>query len=389
MPLFHLSWWELTALVLLTTHVTIILVTVYFHRCVSHRAFYLSDTMHRVFRFLAWWLTGMSPQEFAAVHRKHHAKCDTPEDPHSPVHRGWAGVLFFGTWFYQKEAKNPDTVKRYGHGMHPDPLDGFYRRFPNLGVVLFLGVSLALFGWKGLVYWGVHMLWIPVWAAGVINGLGHHIGYRRTPTDDASTNLVPWGIFIGGEELHNNHHADPVSPKLSRAWFEFDIGWVYIRALVALGQATLRPSDGHLIHVSTAADAVDHHGALDALLRRRYECLAQFHKSLNRDVHNLLRAHGFRRWSSLSRLADRDTASLSPAQRSRVELALAHPTLNALRRLEVALKDLWTARRRSMDSTVEAFQHWLTDARAHAMPSLSALCDRWTSARWESPSAAV
>lgn len=363
MSVFSVGWGAWALIGLGITQVIIALVTVYFHRAVSHRALTMVPGLHRVCRFLSWFLIAMDPQEFAAVHRKHHAKCDTKEDPHSPVFHGWAGVLFGGLGLYQKEASNPDTIAQYGQGMFQDPWEAFYRRHKNLGILTFGIILTGLMGGKGLLLWVLCLLWIPFWAAGVVNGLGHFLGYRRFPTDDQSTNLVPLGLWIGGEELHNNHHAHPSSAKFSSAWYEFDLGWGWILVLRALGWVTVREP------VVAAATPVT------ALLTRRYDWMRTLHASLSHDLADALRSCGFRKWRDFSRLAE-GGARLSRSSRSRLEKALVHPAIAEAHRLELSLRDMWLVRRSEASQAMEAMEDWLAQARRHAGPRLMAFCDR-------------
>ena len=236
--LLDLSIWQLIATTLLLTHVTIVSVTVYLHRYSAHRALELHPALKHFFRFWLWLTTAMNTREWTAIHRKHHAKCETPDDPHSPVHKGLATVVRKGAELYMAEAKNEETLRIYGKNCPDDWVErNLYSRFPNLGIVLMLAIDLALFGALGLTVWAVQMIWIPFWAAGVVNGLGHAVGYRNFECRDAATNLVPWGILIGGEELHNNHHTYPNSAKLSVRKWEFDMGWAWIRLFSLLGLA--------------------------------------------------------------------------------------------------------------------------------------------------------
>lgn len=233
--------WQLIGIGLLLTHITIASVTIFLHRHQSHHTLELHPLASHLFRFWLWLTTGMLTKEWVAVHRKHHAKCETPEDPHSPVTYGLRTVLRKGAELYVKETEKPETLERYGAGTPADWLErNLYSRYHHLGLGILLALDLALFGVLGLTLWAVQMLWIPLWAAGVINGLGHYSGYRNFETPDASRNIVPLGIFIGGEELHNNHHAYPFSAKLSAKWWEFDIGWLYIRILALCGLARIK-----------------------------------------------------------------------------------------------------------------------------------------------------
>jgi len=227
--------------ILVVTHLTIICVTLYLHRSQAHRGIKFHPAISHLMRFWLWSTTGMLTKEWVAIHRRHHHKCETTEDPHSPQVYGIWRVLFGGVWLYVKAKKNHAMVKQYGVGTPDDWVErNVYSRYPILGIGLMLVVDVAVFGWWGFLVWGVQMLWIPFFAAGVVNGIGHWWGYRNTDTKDQSRNIVPWGILIGGEELHNSHHHNPGNAKLSEKWWEFDIGWMYIRLLCILRLARLR-----------------------------------------------------------------------------------------------------------------------------------------------------
>jgi len=228
-------------LVLIMTHITIMCVTVYLHRGQAHRGLIFHPALEHFMRFWLWTTTGMLTKEWVAVHRLHHTKCETPEDPHSPVTHGIWKVLFSGAWLYVKAKQDRKMVEQYGVGTPNDWVErNVYTRYPKVGFLSLLVIEVVLFGWVGLLMWGIQMIWIPFWAAGVVNGLGHWWGYRNTDTNDCSRNIFPWGIIIGGEELHNNHHDSPASAKLSRRWFEFDMGWFWIRNFERLGLAKVR-----------------------------------------------------------------------------------------------------------------------------------------------------
>lgn len=239
--LLNLPWWGYIVVVLFLTHLTILGVTIFLHRCQAHRALILHPIPSHFFRFWLWLTTGMETKAWAAVHRKHHAKCEKEDDPHSPQVLGLSKVLFEGAELYRREAKNAETLKRYGDGTPDDWLErNVYTRFSKSGIFLMLAINLILFGVPGLTIWALQMGWIPFYAAGVINGVGHFWGYRNFDCEDASTNISPWGIIIGGEELHNNHHAYPTSAKFSIKWWEFDLGWFYIKLLSFLGLARVK-----------------------------------------------------------------------------------------------------------------------------------------------------
>ena len=226
---------------LVVTHITIICVTLFLHRGQAHRAIIFSPILSHFMRFWLWLTTGMVTKQWVAIHRKHHRYSDIEGDPHTPHVFGFWKVLFKGAFLYNDASKDKVMVDTYGSGTPSDWMEhNIYTPHSRLGIGLLLVFSLIVFGWWGLLIWGIQMIWIPFWAAGVINGLGHWWGYRNGETKEHSRNISPWGIVIGGEELHNNHHLSPANPKLSHKWFEFDIGWLYIRILNWLGLAKLR-----------------------------------------------------------------------------------------------------------------------------------------------------
>ncbi len=226
---------------LIATHLTILSVTLYLHRSQSHRSVIFHPAVAHFMRFWLWLTTGMVTKEWVAIHRKHHQASDTPTDPHSPKIHGIWRVLFGGAFLYVKAKQNRDMVDTLGRGTPADWLElHLYSARPALGIGLLLVLNTLMFGWWGLVMWLVQMVWIPFWAAGVINGLAHWWGYRNYDVKDTSRNLLPWGLWIGGEELHNNHHGNGASAKFSRKWYEFDIGWMYIRILSMLNLAQVR-----------------------------------------------------------------------------------------------------------------------------------------------------
>ena len=234
---------EIILITLLMTHITIVSVTLYLHRCQSHRGVEFHPALNHFFRFWLWLTTGQNTKQWVAIHRKHHQKTDVEGDPHSPHIYGIKTVMTTGWLLYNNAAKDADFVMAYGKGTPKDWIERkLYTPHHRLGILLMLIIDLLFFGPWGILVWGVQMIWIPFWAAGTINGLGHWWGYRNGETKDHSTNIFPWGVLVGGEELHNNHHLDPASPKFRRRWWELDIGWVYIRILSALGLAKVRTS---------------------------------------------------------------------------------------------------------------------------------------------------
>jgi len=279
--LLRFSWWQLVVYTAVVTHITIIGVTVYLHRCQAHRALDLHPAVSHFFRFWLWMTTGMLTGQWAAIHRKHHAKCETEEDPHSPQTRGIWKVLLEGAELYRSEAKNEETMRKFSHGTPNDWMErNVYTKYPILGVSLMMVLNVALFGLVGLTVWAVQMIWIPFWAAGVVNGLAHFWGYRNFNSADASTNIFPWGILIGGEELHNNHHTYATSAKLSNKWYEFDIGWMYIRIMSAFRLAKVKKI-APTPRLTTGKLVLDQ-DTLRAVLANRYEVMARYGKALKR-----------------------------------------------------------------------------------------------------------
>ncbi len=277
--LLNFSWLQVLVVTLVFTHITIAAVTIYLHRHSAHRALDLHPIVSHFFRFWLWLTTGQVTKEWTAIHRKHHAKCEQAEDPHSPHVHGIKTVLFTGAELYRQEAKNQETLDRYGHGTPDDWMErNVYTRFSWQGVGLMLIINMALFGALGLTVWAVQMMWIPITAAGIINGAAHYWGYRNFEAHDASTNISPWGIIIGGEELHNNHHTYPTSAKLSVKPYEFDIGWMYITILQSMGLAKVKKTPPKLAYgeVRPVADEK----TLEALIANRYEVMAGYARQM-------------------------------------------------------------------------------------------------------------
>ena len=279
--LLDLPWWGYIITMLVLTHITIASVTIFLHRHQAHRALNLHPLPSHFFRFWLWLTTGQVTKEWVSIHRKHHAKCETTEDPHSPQILGIKNVLLRGAELYRKESKNQETLEKFGRGTPDDWLErNLYTKHSMLGILLMLITDLLLFGPIGLTIWAVQMAWIPVTAAGIINGAGHYWGYRNFQPADASTNILPWGILIGGEELHNNHHTYVGSAKLSNKWYEFDIGWLYIRSLALLGLAKVKrvAPKVRLDVAKTICDA----DTVRAVLANRYEIMAKYAKLMQR-----------------------------------------------------------------------------------------------------------
>jgi stearoyl-CoA desaturase (delta-9 desaturase) len=374
--LFDLPWWGYALVALGLTHITIAAVTIYLHRCQAHRALELHPLVSYFFRLWLWLTTGMVTKEWAAIHRKHHAKCETAEDPHSPQVHGINRVLWAGVLLYVKESYNKDTLERYGHGTPEDWAErNIFSRHPTAGVLLMLLTDLVVFGVvPGAIIWAIQVAWIPFWAAGVINGVGHFFGYRSYDVADASTNIVPWGILIGGEELHNNHHAFASSAKLSSKWYEFDIGWMYIRLLEMLGLATVKKlaPKPRFAEPKPAADFE----TLHAVIANRYDVLSRYAKSLKRTyIEELDR---LKHWSprdaevlrSLGRALLRGQA-LAGAESTRVAEALknsrALATAIAMRH---ELAALWDRSNASKEQLLRQLQDWCRRAEASGVKPL-------------------
>ena len=331
------SFGTLLLIGLVTTHITIAGVTIYLHRSQAHRALELHPAVAHFFRLWLWVTTGMVTREWAAIHRKHHAKCETVEDPHSPSTRGLGTVVFRGVELYRMESLNRDTIERYGHGTPDDWIERkLYTPYSYLGVYILLVIDLVLFGAMGLALFALQAAWIPFFAAGVINGVGHARGYRNFESPDQSVNIVPWGILIGGEELHNNHHTFPSSARLSYRWWEFDIGWLYIKILATLGLATVhrvskRPK------FQLPCETIDAR-ALHAVIANRYDMMAAYARSI--------------------RLAKQ---------------AKAADAVEALTTMRAELSALWERSTLSVEQLVARLEDWCSRAEASGFAALHEL----------------
>jgi stearoyl-CoA desaturase (delta-9 desaturase) len=379
---FDLPWWGLVLTALALTHVTIAAVTIYLHRCQAHRALELHPIVSHFFRFWLWLTTGMMTKEWAAIHRKHHAKCETAEDPHSPQVYGINRVLWLGVFLYVKESYNKETMDRYGHGTPDDWMErNLYSRIPSTGVFILLGLDLIGFGIvPGVLIWLTQIAWIPFWAAGVINGVGHFFGYRNyDDVSDASTNIVPWGILIGGEELHNNHHAFASSAKLSSKWYEFDIGWMYICILSALGLATVKKVAPKPRFAEPRAVDVD---TVQAVLANRYDVLSRYAKLAKRTyAHEIER---LRHWSprdaevlqSLKRALRRGQA-MAGHESAKLSEALKHSrALEMTLAMRHELAAMWERSNASKEQLVRQLQDWCHRAEASGLAPLADFSQR-------------
>ena len=374
--LIQLPWWGYVLVALAMTHITIAGVTIYLHRCQAHRALELHPVVSHFFRFWLWLTTGMVTKAWAAIHRKHHAKCETPEDPHSPQVLGLKKVLWEGAELYQAAAKNAETLERYGHGTPDDWLERHvYTPHTAKGIVLMLALDLIVFGPVGLTIWVVQMLWIPIFAAGIINGVGHYWGYRNFACEDASTNISPWGILIGGEELHNNHHAYGSSAKLSNRWYEFDIGWLYIRTMEVLGLANVKKVApkvrwGEIKHFCDAE-------LLHAVITHRYDVLTRYAKAIRSITtqelakvaklgDNMPDRKQLLRWLNL------DKADLKTHERDSLAQVLAgSERLKQLYQMRQELAALWGRSSATREQLVFQLQDWCRKAEGSGIEALS------------------
>ena len=371
------SGWQVLAFTLIVTHITIASTTIFLHRSQAHRALELHAIPSHFFRFWLWLTTSTVTKQWVAVHRKHHAKCETAEDPHSPVTHGIKTVLLQGRELYRDEAMKVETLKKFGHGTPDDWLERhLYTPRNNWGPILMLMINLALFGVIGITVWAVQMAWIPITAAGIINGLGHWWGYRNFEAPDASTNISPWGIIIGGEELHNNHHTYPTSAKLSVKPYEFDIAWGYIRALEMMGLAKVRKPPPRLTlgDVKPVADAQ----TLEAIVANRYELMAGYAREVRRACASevtRLKASGqgtaaaqlkrVRRW------VHRDEAQMPTGMAKEVQQTLASlPQLDKLIAMREELRALWTRTNVSAEQLVHDLQEWCHRAESSGIAAL-------------------
>jgi stearoyl-CoA desaturase (delta-9 desaturase) len=374
--LVDLSAWQMVGYTLVVTHITIAAVTIYLHRHQAHRALELHPIVSHFFRFWLWLTTGQVTKEWAAVHRKHHAKCETVDDPHSPVTRGIKKVLLEGAELYRAETKNQETLDKYGHGCPNDWIENnLYTKYSWLGVSSLLPINVMLFGVAGISIWAVQMVWIPITAAGIINGLGHFTGYRNYDCNDAAHNLIPWGIIIGGEELHNNHHTFATSAKLSSKWYEFDIGWMYIRTMEIMGLAKVKKTipKPRLAKNKMEADF----DTLQAVIANRYDVMAKYAASVKaafrEEVEHLKhKAELEARFLKSSRkLLQREPAKLDPPQREQlVELFQHSKALETMHQMRVELGAIWERSHSTRDQLLQQLQDWCMRAEASGIKAL-------------------
>lgn len=359
--------------IFILTHLTILSVTIYLHRFSAHNALNLHPVMQHCFRFWLWLTTGMNTKEWTAIHRKHHALCETDEDPHSPVRKGLSKVLWEGAELYQAEASNQETLNRYGKRTPEDWIERkLYTPHKSLGIILMLIIDLILFGVIGITVWAVQMIWIPFFAAGVINGLGHHSGYRNFECRDAARNIIPWGFLIGGEELHNNHHTYPNSAKLSIKKWEFDIGWVWIKLMSFVGLAKIKHT-----HPLAKVDILKKHIDPDtvmAIINNRFQIMEQYRRHVIIPLVNHERRKASDKTEKLFRsarkLLAREESLLRNWQMEKINAII--DTSQALKTIYHKKKDLqniWLMKK-SQDDRIRALKDWCHQAENSGIKAL-------------------
>lgn len=365
--ILDLSWWQLIIVTLVFTHITVVGVTVYLHRCQAHRGLDLHPIISHFFRLWLWLTTGMSTRAWAAIHRKHHAKCETEEDPHSPQVFGLRQVFLEGTELYRREAKNIETLERYGQGTPNDWIERkLYTPHSSIGYMITLVTNIILFGIPGLIIWAAQMAWIPFFAAGVVNGIGHYWGYRNFECPDAARNVLPWGILLAGEELHNNHHTYATSAKMSVKWFEVDLGWMYIRLFMALGLAKVKrmAPTPHIVEKS-AIDAV----TLRAIISNRIQVMTRFSKDVLLPLFNqekqAAKSTERRFWGAAKTVLIRDEALIDESGRKHLEQFLKQNSqIHLAYDFRKQLQAIWDRTAASQKELLDALQDWCLQAEA-------------------------
>lgn len=373
--LLQFGWGEMLLYLLVATQLTIFTVTLYLHRSQAHRGVDFHPLIAHFFRFWSWLTTSMITREWVAIHRKHHAKCETADDPHSPMHKGIGTVFWRGADLYREARLARADIEQYGKGCPDDWIErNLYTRHANLGVVLLLALSFVLFGAKGVAAWAIQMAWIPFWAAGVINGLGHWWGYRNFETTDTATNLTPWAVWIGGEELHNNHHAFPSSAKFALRRFEFDIGWAAIRLLEKLRLAkVLRVAPTLNLRPNIAMPDAE---TLRALLAHRFQAMTDYQRNvLKPALREEAAAAGARLRALLPRQLRKgmvdDGRWLNPEARAQLQAWVdARPRIRALLEHRRRLADVLESRGHDAAERLRRLQAWCAEAEASGVRAL-------------------
>lgn len=361
-----LPGWGVVVAALVMTHITIASVTIFLHRHQSHRAISLHPVASHFFRFWLWLTSGIVTREWVAIHRKHHAKCEAPDDPHSPRVFGITKVLLQGSELYRAEAKNQETLEKYGQGTPDDWLErSLYTRYSYVGIGLMLLIDILLFGVIGITVFALQMLWIPITAAGIINGIGHYFGYRNFEVTDASRNIIPWGVIIGGEELHNNHHAYPSSARLSNKWWELDVGWLYIRLMKLVGLARIHKSSP-AIHSEAGKQLIDLE-TVRALVHNRFHIVKLYGRKVIKPVlrQEYRRANAYRRllFRRVRKFMIREDIALDNQAMDMIQEAMEQSqTLATVYRFKQQLKELWQESRQNHAKRLERLQAWCAEA---------------------------
>jgi stearoyl-CoA desaturase (delta-9 desaturase) len=378
--ILELPWWGYIVVTLVLTQLTILSVTVYLHRCQAHRALDLHPIASHFFRFWLWLTTGMVTKHWASIHRKHHARVETEEDPHSPMVMGIKKVFFEGAELYRKEATNAETAEKYGQGTPDDWIErNLYTRFSSLGVTILFIIDVVLFGTLGLTIWAIQMAWIPFSAAGIINGIGHYWGYRNYECKDASRNIVPWAVFLGGEELHNNHHAFGTSAKFSTKWWEIDLGWGVIRLLNMFGLATAK----RVVPQVKTAPAKTHidMDTVKAIVTYRFQVLSRYTRevilpALTEEKKRAGKASGLllRRAGTI---LVRDASIMQAAQKKRLAMVLENfQSLRVVYQFRLNLQEIWGRSTANQKESLEALQEWCRQAEATGIEALCKFAGR-------------
>jgi len=377
--LLDLSFWGYVLATFIMIQITMMAVTLYLHRDQAHRALDLHPALRQFFRFWIFCTSGMLTREWVAIHRKHHAFCETVDDPHSPVIFGIRKVLLEGAELYRAEKDNPETLDKYGRGTPDDWLErNVYKRFPYAGIMTILFADLLLFGVPGITIFAIQMMSMPVFAAGVINGLGHYCGYRNFECDDAATNIVPWGVLIGGEELHNNHHAFPTSAKFSVRSWEFDIGWLYIRVFEMLGIAKVKKVAPRPVLQSPPSTQVDLEN-LRAIIINRMHVLRDYTKQVTLPVFKTEKAiaAGDRALKRARKLLVRQPMLLDETARNRLSEVLSNnAALETVHEFREKLRELWSGANVSNEKLLAQLKEWCAEAEASGIKVLEEFAAR-------------
>lgn len=361
--LLNLTWVGKLIALLVMTHITVLGVTIYLHRGQAHRALTVHPVLAHFFRFTLWLTTGMGTKAWVAIHRKHHATCETEEDPHSPQILGLRKVFFEGAELYRAEAKNQETLDKYGEGTPDDWIErNLYTKHSVAGLVIMFILNVSLFGLIGISMWAIQMLWIPFWAAGVINGIGHYWGYRNFECNDAATNIVPWGIIAGGEELHNNHHTFGSSAKFSVKWWEFDIGWMYICVFRTLGLVKVRRQIPKLMQ--NPMKSILDTDSVAAIVSNRFQVLDQYWKNV---VMPVMRAEKMK----VSKLLVKEPSIMDNKDRFQLEKMLSEcATLQTIYDFKVQLQEIWSRSAFQKGEKLEKLSAWCAQAQASGIKAL-------------------